>query len=311
MTAIDKSGTAIDKPCVVVTGASTGIGEISAEMLIAAGYFVFGSVRKAEDAARLAQRFGADFEALLFDVTDAPAVQAGAAQVATRLAGKTLKGLVNNAGVAFPGPLLHLPLDDLRKQLEVNVIGQLCATQAFAPLLGAGPQRAGAPGRIVNMSSVAGSFASPFLGAYAASKFALEGLSDALRRELMLYGVDVIVIEPGVISTPIWNKAEATDFSGYEATDYAETARRVKKWAVDSGRNGAPAELVGAAVLRAVSELRPPARIRVVPGYFANWIVPRALPTRVIDWLIARRLGFHDALAARRKNRETSGNSKP
>jgi NAD(P)-dependent dehydrogenase (short-subunit alcohol dehydrogenase family) len=290
-----------EKPCVVVTGASTGIGETCVDMLIGADFFVFGSVRRDEDAERLKQRFGDDFEALIFDVTDPAAIHAAAAVVESRLAGKTLKGLVNNAGVALPAPLLHQPLAEFRRQFEINVIGQLAVTQAFAPLLGAGPRRAGTPGRVVNMSSVAGSFAAPFLGAYAASKFALEGFSDALRRELMIYDVDVIVIEPGVIKTPIWDKAEAMDFGGYDSTEYGEAARRIKKWAVESGRSGAPAELVGAAVLRALKERRPPARIRVVPGYFGNWIVPRMLPTRLMDWLVARRLGFLALRASRRK----------
>ena len=149
------------------------------------GFLVFASVRKDSDAAALTARHGASVIPLLFDVTDADSIAAAARDVEARLDGETLAGLVNNAGVAVPGPLLHLPIDDFRRQIEVNLIGQLQVIQAFAPLLGAGAQRRGAPGRIVNMSSVAGRFAAPFLGAYAASKFGLEGMSDALRRELI------------------------------------------------------------------------------------------------------------------------------
>lgn len=282
----------IGKPAAVVTGASTGIGEAAAKALIGAGYFVFGSLRREEDAARLSSELGENFAPLLFDVTDAAAAARAAADVESRLGGKTLAGLVNNAGVAFPGPLLYQPIDEFKKQFEINVFGQLIVIQAFAPLLGAGPARSGSPGRIVQMSSVAGSLASPFLGAYASSKFALEGLSDALRREMMIFGVDVIIIEPGVIKTPIWDKAERADFDRYDSTVYGPAARRVQRWALEQGRSGPPAELVAAAVLRALKEKSPPARIKVVARYFLDYVLPRLFPARALDWIIARRLGF-------------------
>jgi NAD(P)-dependent dehydrogenase (short-subunit alcohol dehydrogenase family) len=283
---------ASDRRAVVVTGASTGIGLACVEMLIANGFFVFGSVRRQADAERLQARFGAAFTPLLFDVTDVDAVAQGARLVEDRLAGKTLSGLVNNAGVAFPGPLLHLPIDDFRKQLEVNLIGQLRVTQAFAPLLGARVPQGGPPGRIVNMSSVAGTRATPFLGAYAASKFGLEGLSDALRRELMIYGIDVIVIQPGMIATPIWDKADNADFDRFDATIYGPAARKVQKYAVEGGRAAPGPERVAEAVLRALTASRPPPRIPVTTSSILGNVLPRLLPARVIDWLIARRLGF-------------------
>ncbi len=281
-----------EKQFVVVTGVSTGIGYAILEASTSAGYHVFGSVRAKADSERLQSRFGAsNFTPLLFDVTDVDAVARAARDTERRLAGATLSGLVNNAGVAFPGPLLYQPIDDVRRQIEINLVGQLNVIQAFAPLLGAGgPPRRGAPGRIVNMSSVAGSLASPFVGAYAASKHALEGLSDALRRELMIFGVDVVVIEPGVIATPIWDKAEQADFARYDATVYGPSTRRLQKWAIERGRLGPPADRVSAAVLRALTEPRPPARIRVVPNYLFDWVFPRLLPTRLLDWLIARQM---------------------
>lgn len=159
--------------------------------------------------------------------------------------------------------------------------------------MGAGDNRRdGKPGRIVNMSSVAGSLAAPYLGAYASSKHALEGLSDALRRELMIFGVDVILIEPGVIRTPIWDKAERVDLARYDDTAFGPGARRLQKWASERGQTGAPAALVARAVVRALSARRPPARIRVVPNYLADWLLPRLLPTRFLDRMIARRLGL-------------------
>ena len=178
---------------VVVTGASTGIGWACLKVLIAGGFRVFGGVRKQADADRLAKEFGANFTPLLFDVTDAAAVAAAAGKVRAALGGETLFGLVNNAGIAVPGPLLELSVEDFRRQIDVNLIGQFIVTQAFGPLLGADRSLKGPPGRIVMISSISGKTAFPFGGAYAASKFGLEGLSEALRRELMIFGVDVIV----------------------------------------------------------------------------------------------------------------------
>lgn len=276
---------------VVVTGASTGIGASCVNLLINKGYLVFAAVRKEADAAKIAAQHGAAIVPLIFDVTDAEAVAAAARSVEARLGGETLAGLVNNAGVAVPGPLLHLPIDDFRRQLEVNLVGQLRVIQAFAPLLGAGPERRGAPGRIINMSSVAGRFATPFLGAYNASKFGLEGMSDALRRELMVYGVDVVLIEPGMIATPIWDKAEETDHATFKDTAYAAPARRMLHWLVEAGRRAPGPEIVAEAVLRALTAPRPPVRVPVVHNRF-SYMVRGLLPSRLLDWLTARRLGL-------------------
>jgi NAD(P)-dependent dehydrogenase (short-subunit alcohol dehydrogenase family) len=169
---------------------------------------VFGSVRKREDASRLQGEFGDMFVPLLFDVTDEPAVRAEAAKVSPLLGAGTLDGLVNNAGIEVAGPLAHLTTDEFRYQLEVNLLGPFVVTKAFLPLLGTDPARKGAPGRIINISSTGGRIAGPFMGAYAASKFGLEGYSDSLRRELFLFGIDVIVIRPGAIVTPIWEKSD-------------------------------------------------------------------------------------------------------
>ncbi|QGM96834.1 SDR family oxidoreductase [Methylocystis parvus] len=284
--------TQLSKRAVVVTGASTGIGAACVASLAQAGFFVFGSVRKTADAERLQTRFAADFAPLLFDVTDAGAVARAAREVEAQLAGATLAGLVNNAGVAVPGPLLHLPIADLRRQLEVNLIGQLQVTQAFAPLLGAREPQSAAPGRIVMMSSVAGRFASPFLGAYNASKFALEGMSDALRRELKAYGIDVILIEPGMIATPIWDKAESADFAPFADSIYGDAARRMQTWAVTEGRAAPGPEIVADAVLRALTASPAPLRAPVMKNRFLGWTLPGLTPARLVDWLTDRRLGF-------------------
>src|SRR5512138_3536081 len=210
---------------VVVTGVSTGIGWGIAKVLLQHGFRVFGSVRKTQDADRLSKEFGQTFVPLLFDVTDEAAVQAAARQVSEQLEGETLFGLVNNAGIAVPGPLMHLPTDDFRHQLEVNLVSVLIVTKAFLPLLGADRSLRGEPGRIVNISSTSGKHGFPFVGAYVTSKHGLEGFSETLRRELMFYGIDVIIVAPGAIATPIWDKADQVDISAYKNTEYAEAAR--------------------------------------------------------------------------------------
>ena len=277
---------------VVVTGVSTGIGWGITKVLIEHGFRIFGSVRKEEDAERLSKEFGEIFIPLIFDITDEAGVQAAAQQVREQLAGETLFGLVNNAGVAFPAPLMHQPIEDFRRQMEVNLIGQLIVTQAFIPLLGSDLSLRGNPGRIINISSVGGKVGAPFLGAYAASKHALEGFSESLRRELMLYGIDVIIIGPGSVATPIWDKAENVDLSIYDNTEFAEAARRVQKYMIEDGRKGYPPEKVGEVVLHALITPKPRVRYAVVPDNFMSRVIQMLLPKRVIDRIIARNLGF-------------------
>ena len=277
---------------VVVTGVSTGIGWGITKVLIERGFRVFGSVRKPQDAERLSKEFGAGFVPLLFDVTDEAAVQAAAGQVREQLNGETLFGLVNNAGIATPGPLIHLPTQDFRHQLEVNLVSVLIITKAFAPLLGVDRSLRGRPGRILNMSSVSGLSAAPFVGAYATSKHGLEGFSETLRRELMLYGIDVIIIGPGPIATPIWDKAEAADKSLYAQTEYIEAARRAEAYMIRNGKNGLPPEKVGEVVLHALTTRNPRVRYAVVGRDFLRRLVQRLLPRRVVDRIIAKNLGF-------------------
>ena len=277
---------------VVVTGVSTGIGWGIMKVLIQHGFRVFGSVRKAQDAERLSKEFGSGFIPLLFDVTDEAGVQAAAQQVRDQLNGETLFGLVNNAGIAVPAPLIHQPTDDFRHQLEVNLVSVLIVTKAFVPLLGSDRSLRGQPGRIINISSVGGKSGGPFLGAYVASKHGLEGFSESLRRELMLYGIDVIIIGPGSVATPIWDKAEKADASTYDRTEYAEAIRRVMEYMPRDGRRGYPPEKVGEVVWHALTTPKPRVRYAVIPTSSIRRIIQMFLPKRVVDRIIARNLGF-------------------
>jgi NAD(P)-dependent dehydrogenase (short-subunit alcohol dehydrogenase family) len=277
---------------VVVTGVSTGIGWGITKILIQRGLRVFGSVRKTQDAERLSREFGEGFIPLIFDVTDEEAVRAAAQQVREQLNGETLFGLVNNAGIGVPGPLIHLRAEEFRHQLEVNLVSVLIVTQAFAPLLGVDRSLRGQPGRIINISSTSGKSASPFLGAYVTSKYGLEGFSETLRRELILYGVDVIVVGPGPVVTPIWDKAEQVDMSLYADTDYLEAARRAQAYMIRKGRNGLPPERVGEVVWQALTGHHPRVRYAVVGGDFVRRFFQRILPKRLVDRIVAKALGF-------------------
>ncbi|MBL8530693.1 MAG: SDR family NAD(P)-dependent oxidoreductase [Hyphomonadaceae bacterium] len=277
---------------IVVTGASTGIGRAAVAKAVREGAHVFASVRKQDDADSLTQEFGAAVTPLLFDVVDEAAVRAGAARVAEALGPRRLFGLVNNAGIAVPGPLLHIESDELRRQMEVNLIGVHNATRAFAPLLGADRARKGKPGRIVMISSVGGERAMPFVGPYNASKFALEGYSESLRRELILYGIDVIVIGPGSIATPIWDKAEQNDLARFVETDYGPAAQRVADYMIAQGREGLPASDVGDLIWQVLTAPSPKTRYPILRKAMMDRTIPSLLPNRMLDRIIARRLGL-------------------
>ncbi|HSF16938.1 MAG TPA: SDR family oxidoreductase [Vicinamibacteria bacterium] len=265
---------------VVVTGASSGIGRATARYLHEREFRVFGGVRNEADAAALREE---GIEPLLLDVTDVESITRAAER-----AGDEIFGLVNNAGISVAGPLELLPLSDIRRQLEVNVVGQIAVTQAFLAAIRA------ARGRIINMSSISGRLAPPFLGPYAMSKFALEAFSDSLRRELEPFGVEVVSIEPGAIATPIWEKsiAAATERTRNITDDrwslYRDIVGRMVELARTRANSATPVEEVARVVYEALTTKRPRTRYLVgrdarLRGWLA-WI----LPDRALDWLIRR-----------------------
>jgi NAD(P)-dependent dehydrogenase (short-subunit alcohol dehydrogenase family) len=276
---------------VVITGASTGIGWATAKLLLDRGYRVFGSVRKPADAERLKTEFGANFVPLLFDVTDEAAVLAAAREVRAALGGETLFGLVNNAGIAVAGPVLELAADEFRRQMEVNVIGPIISTQAFGPLLGSDPSLKGPKGRIVMISSVAGKNGNPLTAPYAASKHAIEGLSESLRREMMLFGIDVIIIAPGPVKTPIWSKAEEVDISAYRNSPFFPALERIRKYMLHLGEIGLPPENIAEAIANALTSARPKVRYQLAPDPMRH-LITAVLSKRMVDKIIAKRLGL-------------------
>jgi NAD(P)-dependent dehydrogenase (short-subunit alcohol dehydrogenase family) len=277
---------------VVITGASTGIGRACAIHLDSLGFGVFAGVRKPEDGERLAAEASERLRPLLLDVTDAGQVEAAARQVGEAVGDRGLAGLVNNAGIAVSAPLEFIPIDELRRQLEVNVIGQVAITQALLPLLRRGK------GRVVNIGSIGGRVALPFVGPYAASKFALEALTDSLRRELRRAGVEVSIVRPGGIATPIWDRGigaaeqirERMPPEGEAAYGSALDATRAA--AADIGRNGLPPEAVAKVVEHALTARRPRTRYLVGRNAKMRAALAKVLPDRLFDRMIARAMGI-------------------
>ncbi len=206
--------------------------------------------------------------------------------------------MVNNAGIAVAGPLLEIPLDDFRQQIDTNLTGVVIATKAFAPLLGTDRTLQGPSGRIVNISSVGGRNAMPFLAPYSASKFALEGLSEGLRRELLPFGIDVIVVAPGAVATPIWSKAEQVDITPYRDTPYGAALERMRGFMLALGKEGLPPERIGETVLRALTAARPCVRYTVTPHPLQDFL-SRALPKRMVDRFIGGQMGLLPAAQGR------------
>jgi NAD(P)-dependent dehydrogenase (short-subunit alcohol dehydrogenase family) len=269
---------------VLVTGASSGIGEATALHLRELGFDAVAAVRKDDDAERLG---ASGLRTVKLDVTDSGSIAAARAE----LGDGALAGLVNNAGIAVAAPLEYLPLDQLRQQLEINLIGQVAVTQALLPGLRAGR------GRIVNVSSIGGRVALPLMSAYNASKFGLEAVSDSLRRELLAHGVDVVVIEPGGVKTPIWRKGN--ELATEMMRDMPAEAGRLYGALIDAVRrrtvkiaeeHGIEPRAVAEAIGTALTAKRP--RARYLVGRDAKLRAPAAalLPDRVMDRLVARAL---------------------
>jgi NAD(P)-dependent dehydrogenase (short-subunit alcohol dehydrogenase family) len=274
-------------PLALVTGTSTGIGRAIATHLAAVGFEVLAGVRDPDDAPP-------GVEPVRLDVTSADDIAAVAQRV-----GPSLDALVNNAGIAVNGPIEVLPVDEWRRQFEINLIGQVAVTRAFLPAL------INAKGRIVNMSSISGRFALPLVAPYAASKFALEAVSDCLRREVGPLGVRVACIEPGAIATPVWSKSRA-EGEQLVAAMPADVHRRydqlidaIRRQAERMEREGLPPAAVAEVVGHAVTARRP--RTRYVIGREARVraVAARLLPDRALDALVRRALTSGGRSAAR------------
>lgn len=276
---------------VVITGASTGIGRACALRLDARGWEVFAGVRKADDARALKEAASERLSPVMVDVADQESIDGAARSVGDALAGRALSALVNNAGITIQGPLEYLPLGELRRQLEVNVVGQLAVTQAFLPMIHK------SKGRIVFMGSVGGRSPSlPFLGPYIASKYAIEAIAESLRLELLSSGIKVSIVEPGTIKTPLWEKgyADFDHIAGWVPPEgrerYLGPMKRSMEFARKTEERGIPPEKVAEKVEHALTSPRP--RIHYLIGADARlrtWVEAN-LPKPVRDRLLTRLL---------------------
>lgn len=276
----------------LITGASTGIGRATALWLDGNGWQVFAGVRKEEDAASLREAGSERLAPLMLDVTDAGQIAAAAERVGAEVGEAGLDGLVNNAGIAVPGPLETLPIEDFRRQIDVNLTAQVEVTQAMLPAI----RRA--RGRIVFITSIGGLMAFPMFGAYHAAKFGLEAVGDVFRQELRPWGISVSVVEPGSIATPIWERGEAevdaiagrardghADLYGKAIDAYREVARK-------TGERGIPPEKVAARIEHALSARRPRTRYLVGADARGQALAIRILPDRLVDRIVARATGM-------------------
>nr|WP_070961238.1 SDR family oxidoreductase [Hyphomonas sp. Mor2] len=277
---------------VVITGASTGIGRATAEHLATKGWQVFAGIRKAADGEALVAAESRIIPILL-DVTQPDQVDAAVETVRAALEGQKLAGLVNNAGIANMGPLALQPMDQFEAHFSVNVFGLLRASQAFAPLLGMDESLTGAPGRIVNITSVGGRLSAPFLGAYTATKHAVESMTDSLRRELVLFGIDAIAVGPGAVKTPIWDKAEDANSSNpYANSPWAEPIEKFSETMLEGGRTGLDANVIAQTIETALTARKPKARYAPVPDKLTNFTLPMLLPKRTVDGVFWKRFGM-------------------
>lgn len=280
-----------NKGVVVITGASTGIGEACALLLDKLGFCVFAGVRQDIDAQKLQDKASQRLIPIFLDVTNADSI-AFAVETVKNTVGDEIFGLVNNAGIAVPGPLELLPIAEFQQQLQVNLVGQLAVTQAFLGLLRQGR------GRIINMGSVSGRSAAPFLGAYNASKFALEALTDVMRMELRPWGISVSIIEPGAISTPIWEKSfTQADIAKQNLSPSAEhlygsAMTAVRKQTGIIASKGISPDIVAKAVIHALTAKKPKTRYLVGQDAKMAVILKYLLPDRLYDRVILYSMGL-------------------
>jgi NAD(P)-dependent dehydrogenase (short-subunit alcohol dehydrogenase family) len=276
---------------VLISGASTGIGRACAEHLDRLGFTIFAGVRKQSDADSLRGSASGRTQPVTLDVTDSESITS-AMRIVDEASPAGLAGLVNNAGISVGGPLEFVAIDEWRRGLEVNFIGQVMLTQAALPALRK------ARGRIVNMTSIGGRLASPFLGPYNASKYALEAVTDSLRLELRQFGIAVAAIEPGAVATPIWEKsralsAEATSNMPPEALElYGPGFAAISKFISEGERSGVPPLEVARVVEHALTSNRPKTRYVVGRDAKMRLVLTRLLPTRVMDRVVVRAMGI-------------------
>jgi len=277
---------------VVITGTSTGIGYATSKLFIEQNYHVFGSVRNNIDAERVSSELGVNFTPLIFDVTNESSVKESVKIVEKHLSGQKLSGLINNAGLGVIGTIQSLTAEQFKYQFDVNLLGVFHCCQAYLNLLGADRSLSGNPGKIINISSISGEIGMPFMSAYNMSKFGLEGFSEGIRRELLMYGIDVVVIAPGPVKTPIWGKInKKEEIKRYDNSDYRESLSRAMKMTEKMEQVGVEPRVIAERALSIIDNTKSSTRYRIDPTRIQN-ILLQLFPKRMADKMIAKRMGI-------------------
>ena len=279
----------MNKKSILITGVSSGIGHGTLSYFVKKGFHVYGSVRNSKDANKLKRIFKENFTPLIFDVTKEAQVKKAASIVKKDLKNSNLLALVNNAGVAISGPILLQKVKDFEKQININLNGAFRVLKFFAPLCGAEKNNNSKKGVIFNISSISGKIGMPGVGAYTASKFGLEGLSHSLRRELIRYGVDVVIIGPGPIKSEIFDKIDKKFLETLKKSDYAKVAKNIPKRMKNAKKIAFPAEEVGKLIFNALHDPNRKTRYTITPNKLMYWTLPMLITDRMLDKMVTKR----------------------
>jgi len=274
---------------VLITGVSTGIGKSIAEQLLENKFYVIGSVRKEEDAKFLKEKYGKNFDYVIFDVREQNTIKKSKSKVISILEKNNsyLCSIINNSGIAIGGPVQYLDIEIFKKQFDVNYFGLISVTKIFLDLLiqsNTYPLK----NKIINIGSISGKRSYPFVAPYTSSKFALEGFTDSLRRELLIHNIDVVLIQPGPIKTAIWNKVPNIEDNPFLKTEYGESIRKFAKVYIEMGNKGLNPDIIGNRALKILQTNKPKTRYVITPNKLMNYLIPGFLPDRWVDKIIGK-----------------------
>ena len=278
---------------VIITGVSTGIGKSISEKLLQNNFFVIGSVRKKDDANYLKEKYKGKFDYIIFDVRDKDAIENSKIEVVDILKRNNsyLCSVINNSGIALGGPVKYLDIEVFKKQFDVNYFGLINVTKTFLDLLidsNTHPLK----NKIINIGSISGKRSYPFVAPYTSSKFALEGFTDSLRRELLIHNVDVVLIEPGPIKTAIWEKVPDIDDNPFLNTEYEIPLKNFFKGYLQMGANGLNPDIIGNKTVEILSKNNPKTRYVITPNKFRDYLIPGFLPDRWVDKMVGKMLSL-------------------
>ncbi|MBP02015.1 MAG: oxidoreductase [Rhodospirillaceae bacterium] len=277
----------------IITGVSTGIGRATCQFLLTENYTVFGSIRSAEDGEYLRNTLGEKFVPLLFDVTNRKEISSTVQTIRHHTNGQAVTALINNAGIAVGGPLEYIEPHQMHHQFKVNVMGVLNCIQIFLPLLKTEPGSLHQPGKIINIGSIAGQIASPFMGPYCASKHALEGLTSSLRQELKVYGINVVLVGPGPTRSEIWNKIDHAKIEDSAETIYGKPMEKFQELITGAVRTAYPSTKIARLIHNIIENKWPRSRYYLTPNPITSWFIPRLLPERFLHYIVALILGLN------------------